>query len=134
MTFPEPSNFSSPHLLARTSGSLLTHATLSHTSLTPLQCQVDGLVGSFAQQTKDWRSLAAMTVGGMAYRAGRIGVMSTGLRGSQILSIGLGLGAEVTAFEMTHRSLTSLTGGSSLTPTSGGGKGKGESAKGFCLL
>jgi aspartate/methionine/tyrosine aminotransferase len=79
-------------------------------SLSSVQSQVDGLVGSFTQQATDWRSLAAMMAGGMAYRLGRIGMVSTGLQGNQILSVGLGLGAEVTTFEMTNRSLTSLTG------------------------
>src|SRR4029434_6037202 len=30
-------------------------------SLTPLQSQVEGLVGGFVHQASDWRSLAAMT-------------------------------------------------------------------------
>jgi hypothetical protein len=81
----------------------------SSPSFTPLQSQVDGLVGSFTQQATDWRSLAAMMAGGMAYRFGRMGVMATGVRGGRVLSLGLGLGTEVSTFEMTHRSLTGLT-------------------------
>src|SRR5262245_8364544 len=81
-----------------------------------LQSQVDGLVGTFTQQATDWRSLAAMAAGGVAYRFGRIGVMSTGVRGGQFLSVGLGLATEGTTFEMTQRSLTSLTGDSSQNP------------------
>jgi hypothetical protein len=77
-------------------------------SLTPLQSQVDGLVGGFTQQATDWRSLAAMMAGGMTYRLGRVGAMATGT--GRLASLGVGLGAEVTAFEMTNRSLSSLTG------------------------
>jgi PAS domain S-box-containing protein len=99
--------------------------------LTSLQSQVDGLVGSFAQQAADWRSLASMMMGGMAYRMGRVGVMSTGVRSSQILSVGIGLGAEVTAFEMTNRSLTSLTGGSSLNPNLWRWEGQGGIRQGL---
>jgi hypothetical protein len=80
--------------------------------LTPVQNQVDAVVGGFVDQATDWKSLAAMTAGGMAYRMGRIGMMSTriGAPLQRVASIGIGLGAEVTAFEMTSRSLASLTG------------------------
>jgi len=64
------------------------------------------------RQATDWRSLAALTAGGMAYRAGRIGfqVPSSkfqvlGFFPSRFLSIGAGLAAEVSAFEGTHRAL-----------------------------
>src|SRR4029453_17777408 len=74
----------------------------------------DGLVGGFAAQATDWRSLAAMVAGGMAYRTGRIGIMGLGnssaLRVSttlRVASVGLGLTAEVSTFELTHRSLSS---------------------------
>src|SRR5262245_28584561 len=76
--------------------------------LTLLQAQVDSLVGGFTQQATDWRSLAAMMVGGMTYRLGRMGALTAG--GGRLASAGIGLGAEVTAFEMTSRSLTSLSG------------------------
>ena len=78
-------------------------------SSTPLQAQVDGLVGGFAAQAADWRSLAAMATGGMAYRAGRIGVMGLG-NGSVLraASVGVGLTAEVSTFEFTHRGLSSV--------------------------
>src|SRR5262245_14575094 len=71
--------------------------------LTSTQSQVDGLVGNFSQQATDWRALFAMTAGGMAYRLSRIGAMAAGA--GRIASVGLGLGAEVSAFEMTHRGL-----------------------------
>jgi 3-oxoacyl-(acyl-carrier-protein) synthase len=97
-------------LLARYSNSTLSQN--SHP--TALQSQVDGLVGDFAQQATDWRSLAAMMAGGMTYRLGRVGAMATGT--GRLASLGIGLGAEVTAFEMTNRSLSSLTGENHLNP------------------
>jgi hypothetical protein len=75
---------------------------------TSVQSQVDGLVAGFTQQVSDWRSLVALTAGGIAYRVGRVGVMAAGA--GRFASVGIGLGAEVTAFEMTNRSLSSLTG------------------------
>src|SRR5262245_61330306 len=80
-------------------------------TLTPLQSQVDGLVGGFAAQATDWRSLAAMTAGGFAYRAGRIGMMGLGSGGLvRALSVGVGLTAEVSTFEGSHRALSALAG------------------------
>src|SRR5262245_7662884 len=96
------------------SGSLLDRLSASNAvqnlALTPSQTQVDGMVENFVRQATDWKSLAAMAAGGISYRLGRMGVMSTGLRGGQALSVTLGLGTEVTAFEMTQRSLSTLTG------------------------
>jgi PAS domain S-box-containing protein len=98
-------------------------------SLTSLQSQVDSLVGGFTAQATDWRSLAAMMAGGVTYRLGRVGALSVSANSASLLrglakpglamaagtgrlaSVGIGLGAEVTAFEMTNRSLSSLTGG-----------------------
>src|SRR4030095_5575142 len=77
--------------------------------LNPLQTQVDGLVSGFAEQATNWRSLASMMAGGRAYRAGRIGVM--GLGNGSILraaSIGVGLTAEISTFELSHRTLSGL--------------------------
>jgi|GEM_PF-6872415 len=81
----------------------------SSTHLSALQSQVDGLVGGFVQQATDWHSLAAMMTGGLAGRAGRIGTMSLskGL-GGQALSVLGGLTAEVSAFELTNRTLHSM--------------------------
>jgi NAD(P)-dependent dehydrogenase (short-subunit alcohol dehydrogenase family)/acyl dehydratase len=93
------------------SSSLLSRPLFSRNQFqSPLQAQVDSLVGGFAQQATDWRSLAAMMAGGMTYRLGRMGAMATGT--GRLASLGIGLGAEVTAFEMTNRSLSSLTGDS----------------------
>jgi phosphatidylserine decarboxylase precursor len=86
-----------------TTSSLLSRSDLSSIFLTSAQVRVDSLVGSFAEQATDLRSLAAMTAGGMAYRLGRIGAA-----GSQFLSVGVGLASEVAAFEVTRRGLLSL--------------------------
>src|SRR5262245_38619544 len=86
----------------------LSSISVSQNPLSPLQTQVDGLVGSFTQQATDWRSLTAMVAGGVTYRLGRVGTLATGT--GRLASLGIGLGAEVTAFEMTNRSLSSLTG------------------------
>jgi hypothetical protein len=80
----------------------------SSSPITPLQSQVDGLVGGFVEQATDWRSLSAMMAGGMAYRVGKLGAMAAGT--GRLASAAIGLGVEVSAFEMTHRSLTALTG------------------------
>src|SRR5262245_24947050 len=76
---------------------------------TPLQSQVDGLVDGFVQQATDWRSLAAMMAGGMAYRVGRTGALTAGT--GRLASLGIGLSAEVTAFELTNRALQSVGAG-----------------------
>src|SRR5215467_12924799 len=97
-----------PSPLGNTQG-LLSRSSLSPSLMSPLQSQVDGLVGGFTQQATDWRSLAAMMVGGMTYRLGRVGAMATG--SGRIASVGIGLGAEVTAFEITNRTLQSVGAG-----------------------
>src|SRR5262249_16135866 len=86
----------------------------SQNPFSQLQTQVEGLAGSFTQQAPDGRSLAAMMAGGMTYRLGRVGAMAAGT--GRIASVGIGLGAEVTAFEMTNRSLSPLTGESQSNP------------------
>jgi serine/threonine protein kinase len=97
--------------------------------LTPLQSQVDGLVGGFAQQATDWCSLAAMMVGGVTYRLGRIGAVTA--ETGRLISTGVGLGAEVTAFEMTNRSLMSLTGGGRSNPSLWRWEGQGGIRQGL---
>jgi hypothetical protein len=59
--------------------------------LTPIQSQTDGLVGNFTDQATDGKTLAAMTVGGMAYRLGKIGIMALG-ESSMLRTLGLSLG------------------------------------------
>src|SRR4029453_13506098 len=84
---------------------------VSPSSITPLQTQVDGLVGGFVAQATDLRTLAAITTGGMAYRMGRVGLMGLGSGNAvRALSVVGGLSAEVSAFEITNRGLLSMTG------------------------
>jgi len=77
------------------------HAPLSAT-LTTLQGSVDHLVGDFTKNATDWKTLASISVGGMAYNLAKAGVPVRGI------AVGAGLVSEVSAFELTHRSLTSL--------------------------
>ncbi|MFO1520330.1 MAG: hypothetical protein U1F57_11825 [bacterium] len=46
-----------------------------------VQSIVDGMVGGFAKQACDWRSLAAMAGGSLFYRVGRIGTLAFALPG-----------------------------------------------------
>ncbi|MFO1519479.1 MAG: FHA domain-containing protein [bacterium] len=107
---PEPS-ISSESVLDRVS---------SHpdSSVSALQRQVDGMVGSFAEQATEWKSLAAMMAGGLAFRIGRVGFLGAAsklplaLQNSVFIQAGgalTGLATEVTVFEATHRSLLSLS-------------------------
>jgi hypothetical protein len=85
-----------------------------------LQLQVDGLVSHFADEAVNPTTLAAMMAGGMAYRLGRIGVLSSvGAQGPaplRMASVLIGLGSEVTAFEFTNRSLIYLRERAGLKP------------------
>src|SRR5262245_47287458 len=77
---------------------------------TPHQDLVDGLVSNFIDGATQIPSLAAMTVGSVAFRMGRLGLV--GLGNSPFVkaaSLGMGLAAEVSAFELAHRGLTSLS-------------------------
>jgi hypothetical protein len=81
----------------------------------------DGLTCHFVEQATEPVTLAAMVVGGMAYRIGRIGVLSmdvgaTGWEPVRFASIVAGLGSEVTAFEITNRALISLRERAGLKP------------------
>jgi hypothetical protein len=74
-----------------------------------LQNQVDGLVCNFVEEASNPYTLAALMAGGLTYRVTRVGVM--GMGSSFILrplSVALGLGAEVSAFEFTNRALTTF--------------------------
>ena len=99
------------------SNSILTnisfHSNSHSPDLTPLQSEVDELVSHFNQEAANPILLASVTAGGMAYRMGRMGVM--GIQGAaychaplRLVSIAIGLGSEVTAFEFTQRALTTL--------------------------
>jgi len=81
--------------------------------LTPGQKQAEHLVENFVEQSSDWKSLAAMMVGGLAYRMGKMGVMaSVGVRCNvplqKTLSVISGLTSEVTAFEFANRVLSTV--------------------------
>jgi len=89
-------------------------ARFSSPELRPLQAQVDQLVSTFLEEAANPRTLAAITVGGLAYRVGRVGVMSAWGGQTQglplrFLSIVAGLGSEVTAFEFTNRAFQTLS-------------------------
>jgi hypothetical protein len=88
--------------------------------LSPVQAEADTLVEHFIDNATDWRSIAALTVGGWAYRWGKTAALSSQLsvlsRGNLLSSlfrmgsVALGLASEVTAFEFTNRFLTNLQG------------------------
>jgi hypothetical protein len=96
----------------------LSHSSLINSpSLTSTQIQVDSLVGRFSEEASNWRNLAAISAGSLFYRFGRVGTLAAASRAGQaepllrFASYGVGLGTEVTAFEMANRSLASLTEG-----------------------
>ncbi|MFO1520202.1 MAG: SUMF1/EgtB/PvdO family nonheme iron enzyme [bacterium] len=73
-------------------------------SLNTSQTRMDGWVSGFVEQSTNWRSVAAMMVGGVAYRLGRVGVMA--LFGAQqaapllgLVSRGVGLALEASVWE-----------------------------------
>ncbi|MFO1519574.1 MAG: aminotransferase class I/II-fold pyridoxal phosphate-dependent enzyme [bacterium] len=84
--------------------------------LSATQSVVDCMVGHFAEEAANWRSLAAMATGSLFYRVGRIGTLALASRAGQaaplfqLASYGIGLGAEVTAFEGSSRFLATLSG------------------------
>src|SRR4030095_16960445 len=90
---------SRPSLLERNSSDI-------QPSLSESQGQVEACVEGFVRQATDGHALAAVAAGGMAYRVGRIGVMGLGSgHALRFASVGLGLAAEVSAFEVTNRGL-----------------------------
>src|SRR4029450_451070 len=89
------------------------HSTFGMTST---QKAVDQRVESFVRQTTDIKSIASMAAGGMAYRVGRVGVMSSGVGAYcntplRVVSVAAGLFAEVSTFELAHRLLHSVGAG-----------------------
>jgi len=76
------------------------------------QKHIDQLTENFLNQVTDWKSLAAMTVASFAYRLGKISLLSAQTLQDLPLvgpaSVGTGLVSETTAFEFTHRSLTTF--------------------------
>jgi hypothetical protein len=112
-----PGHRISTSLLSRLSSDLASGAT-------SLQNQIDQLTLSFIDQATDGKNLAAMVAGELAYPLGKIGVSTLGVgRISalplRVMSVGMGLGTEVTAFEFTNRVLNSFREwtGSKPTPT-----------------
>jgi hypothetical protein len=90
--------------------------------LSEKQQEVDTVVSTFVERATDGSSLASMVVGGLAYRAVRIGALTTGSRfigqNSSILarflnggSKGIGFAGEVVAFEGSQRLLQVKLGG-----------------------
>jgi len=112
----------------------LSHFPFNHSPLNQIQMQVDGLVTHFVHEAANAMTLVSLVAGGMAYRMGRIGVLGMGPGGSLVrgpLSLVVGLGSEVTAFEFTNRLLHSVP----LTPAlSLEGEGVGRNASLFTPL
>jgi hypothetical protein len=82
-------------------------------NLSAIQTQADQLTSQFLDQATDWKSLAALTAGGLAYRLGKISILNVGMiRESPLLarplSVAFSLGSEVTTFEFTNRVLQSV--------------------------
>ncbi|MFO1520383.1 MAG: hypothetical protein U1F57_12105 [bacterium] len=81
-----------------------------------VQSQVDGMVSSFVEEATDFRTLAAMGAGSVFYRLGRGGTLALASRAQQaapllrLASYGIGLGAEVSAFEGTNRLFSTFSG------------------------
>ncbi|MFO1519565.1 MAG: hypothetical protein U1F57_07910 [bacterium] len=88
----------------------------SSASLSAAQSQIDGIVSNFVEEAGNARNLAAIATGSLAYRFGRIGALAFASRAGQaapllsLASYGIGLGAEVTAFEGTSRLLATAAG------------------------
>ncbi|MFO1518625.1 MAG: bifunctional serine/threonine-protein kinase/formylglycine-generating enzyme family protein [bacterium] len=116
---------------------LSSHTLASYAEPSSAQSQVDGLVSGFLEQASDWRSLAAMSIGGLAYRFGRIGTMALASRAGQAASLiqtasyGIGLSAEVLAFETSHRSLLGLSGEGASNPNLWRWNGRGGFREGL---
>ncbi|MFO1519801.1 MAG: hypothetical protein U1F57_09100 [bacterium] len=85
--------------------------------LSPLQADVDHLLDGFIDQACDWKSLTAFMAGGAAFSAGKAGsalavgkILRTSPAFFQAATFLGGLAAETSAFEVSRRSLASLTG------------------------
>jgi len=88
-------------------------SSIGEASLNSTQTQVDGLVTRFVDEAADPKTLASLTAGGLAYRYGRIATLTLGngyvaALPLRLLSLGFGLGTEVTAFEFTNRTFRNL--------------------------
>ncbi|MFO1518063.1 MAG: hypothetical protein U1F57_00130 [bacterium] len=98
-------------ILSRFSESRLNSAA----SLSAFQSQVDGLVGAFAEQASDWRSLTAMAAGSLFYRLGRLGTLALASKAGiaaplfHAASYGIGLASEVTAYQTVSDTLSPVS-------------------------
>ena len=84
------------------------------------QHNADHLVSNFIEEACDEKTLLPLMAGGIAYRMGRIGVM--GMGSSFVLrplSLVIGLGSEVTAFEFTNRALLTMGRATGRSPLQG---------------
>lgn len=86
-------------------------------SLSSSQAQMDGLLESFAQGASDWRSLAAMSAGSLAYRAAKLGLLSLGAGRIAPLALrlaapALALGTEVSVYRGVTGALGASAAGS----------------------
>jgi hypothetical protein len=104
--------------------------------LTSTQALTDTLVGRFVEETGNWKSLAALSVGGLSYRFARIGTLSIAARVPQggsllrLASYGTGLIAEAGSFEASSRLFASTTGDRS-NPSLWNWSGQGGVREGF---
>ncbi len=73
------------------------------TFLSSSQLRLDGIVASFSHEAANFTSFSAMTMGGLAYRVGKLASLSLI---PKVLSPFMGLLFEVTAFEGTQRFLS----------------------------
>src|SRR4030095_16688780 len=82
---------------------------LSFSKRTPLQATVDQCMGRFVEDATDIKSVAALSAGSLAYRAGRIGVLGLG-SGSVVraASVGLGLTAGGATVEIANAGMSSV--------------------------
>lgn len=85
---------------------------LSTSVLNSTQLEIDGLNSALTEGATDWRSLLAMTAGGLAYRATKLGLMSVGAQQTvpllaRLLSPVTGLVSEVTVYRGTQSLLSS---------------------------
>ncbi|MFO1520384.1 MAG: hypothetical protein U1F57_12110 [bacterium] len=106
-------------------------------TLTSTQSAVDNMVTHFVEEATSAQGLTAMAAGSLFYRVGRLGVLAAGAQTSRVAaplfnlaSYGVGLGAEVTAFEGTNRLLSSI-GGNNTNPNAWRWSGRGGWAEGL---
>ncbi|MFO1518980.1 MAG: hypothetical protein U1F57_04855 [bacterium] len=120
-------------VLSRGSSSALDPAN----GLSATQAEADQIVSGFLDQASDWKNLAALSAGSVAYRLGRVASLSFSEKPLlalplKFLSYGVGLSAEVSAYEISHRLLETFSGDLS-NPNRWKWAGKGGLAQGLGL-